>query len=197
MQEFQEEKKEQQVKGRDFYEWVQALVCSVLTVVVIFTFGVRLIGVDGRSMVPTLQHGDRLLVANPMFYDDFKYGDIVVLTKESFLAEPIVKRVIAVGGQTVDIDFDSGSVYVDGKLLKEDYINELTFTTDGTKFPVTVPEGSIFVMGDNRNHSNDSRDVRLGTVDTRHVIGKAMVLVFPGRDEITEERDFGRIGVIA
>ena len=197
MQEFQEEKKEQQVKGRDFYEWVQALVCSVLTVVVIFTFGVRLIGVDGHSMVPTLQHGDRLLVANPMFYDDFKYGDIVVLTKESFLAEPIVKRVIAVGGQTVDIDFDSGSVYVDGKLLKEDYINELTFTTDGTKFPVTVPEGSIFVMGDNRNHSNDSRDVRLGTVDTRHVIGKAMVLVFPGRDEITEERDFGRIGVIA
>ena len=197
MQEFQEEKKEQQVKGRDFYEWVQALVCSVLTVVVIFTFGVRLIGVDGHSMVPTLQHGDRLLVANPMFNDDFKYGDIVVLTKESFLAEPIVKRVIAVGGQTVDIDFDSGSVYVDGKLLKEDYINELTFTTDGTKFPVTVPEGSIFVMGDNRNHSNDSRDVRLGTVDTRHVIGKAMVLVFPGRDEITEERDFGRIGVIA
>ena len=197
MQEYQEEKKEEKVKGRDFYEWVQALVYSVLTVVVIFTFGVRLIGVDGRSMVPTLQDGDRLLVANPMFYDDFKYGDIVVLTKESFLTEPIVKRVIAVGGQTVDIDFDSGSVYVDGKLLNEDYINELTFTTDGTEFPVTVPEGSIFVMGDNRNHSNDSRDVRLGTVDTRHVIGKAMVLVFPGRDEITEERDFGRIGVIA
>ena len=197
MQEYQEEKKEEKVKGRDFYEWVQALVYSVLTVVVIFTFGVRLIGVDGRSMVPTLQDGDRLLVANPMFYDDFKYGDIVVLTKESFLTEPIVKRVIAVGGQTVDIDLDSGSVYVDGKLLNEDYINELTFTTDGTEFPVTVPEGSIFVMGDNRNHSNDSRDVRLGTVDTRHVIGKAMVLVFPGRDEITEERDFGRIGVIA
>ena len=197
MQEYQEEKKEEKVKGRDFYEWVQALVYSVLTVVVIFTFGVRLIGVDGRSMVPTLQDGDRLLVANPMFYDDFKYGDIVVLTKESFLTEPIVKRVIAVGGQTVDIDFDSGSVYVDGKLLNEDYINELTFTTDGTEFPVTVLEGSIFVMGDNRNHSNDSRDVRLGTVDTRHVIGKAMVLVFPGRDEITEERDFGRIGVIA
>ena len=197
MQEYQEEKKEEQVKGRDFYEWVQALVYSVLAVVVIFTFGIRLIGVEGHSMVPTLQEGDRLLVANPMLYDDFKYGDIVVLTKESFLTEPIVKRVIAVGGQTVDIDFDSGSVYVDGKLLKEDYINELTFTTDGTKFPVTVPEGSIFVMGDNRNHSNDSRDVRLGTVDTRHVIGKAMVLVFPGRDEITEERDFGRIGVIA
>ena len=201
MQENHEEKKEEQgkekVKGRDFYEWVQALVYSVLAVVVIFTFGVRLIGVDGHSMVPTLQDGDRLLVANPMLYDDFKYGDIVVLTKESFMSEPIVKRVIAVGGQTVDIDFGSGSVYVDGKLLKEDYINELTFTTDGTEFPLTVPEGSVFVMGDNRNHSNDSRDVNLGTVDTRHVIGKAVVLAFPGPDEITEKRDFGRIGVIA
>ena len=117
MQEYHEEKKEEKIKGRDFYEWVQALVYSVLAVVVIFTFGIRLIGVEGHSMVPTLQEGDRLLVANPMFYDDFKYGDIVVLTKESFLSEPIVKRVIAVGGQTVDIDFDSGSVYVDGMLL--------------------------------------------------------------------------------
>lgn len=197
MQEYHEEKKEEKIKGRDFYEWVQALVYSVLAVVVIFTFGIRLIGVEGHSMVPTLQEGDRLLVANPMFYDDFKYGDIVVLTKESFLSEPIVKRVIAVGGQTVDIDFDSGSVYVDGMLLKEDYINELTFTTDGTEFPVTVPEGSVFVMGDNRNHSNDSRDVKLGTVDTRHMIGKAVAVIFPGKDEITEKRDFGRIGVIA
>ena len=197
MQEYHEEKKEEKIKGRDFYEWVQALVYSVLAVVVIFTFGIRLIGVEGHSMVPTLQEGDRLLVANPMFYDDFKYGDIVVLTKESFLSEPIVKRVIAVGGQTVDIDFDSGSVYVDGMLLKEDYINELTFTTDGTEFPVTVPEGSVFVMGDNRNHSNDSRDVKLGTVDTRHMIGKAVAVIFPGKDEITEKRDCGRIGVIA
>ena len=197
MQEYHEEKKEEKIKGRDFYEWVQALVYSVLAVVVIFTFGIRLIGVEGHSMVPTLQEGDRLLVANPMFYNDFKYGDIVVLTKESFLSEPIVKRVIAVGGQTVDIDFDSGSVYVDGMLLKEDYINELTFTTDGTEFPVTVPEGSVFVMGDNRNHSNDSRDVKLGTVDTRHMIGKAVAVIFPGKDEITEKRDFGRIGVIA
>lgn len=198
MQEHQENQEQQEkIKGRDLYEWVQALVCSVLTVVAIFTFFVRLIGVDGHSMVPTLQHGDRMLVLNSMFYDDYKYGDIVVLTKETFLSEPIVKRVIAVGGQTVDIDFASGSVYVDGKLLKEDYINELTFTSEGMEFPLTVPEGSIFVMGDNRNHSNDSRDSNLGTVDTRYVIGKAFVLAFPGPDSITEKRDFGRIGVIA
>ena len=198
MQENQENKEQQEkVKGRDLYEWVQALVCSVLTVVVLFTFFVRLIGVDGHSMVPTLQHGDRMLVLNSMFYNDYQYGDIVVLTKEGFFDAPIVKRVIAVGGQTVDIDFTSGSVYVDGKLLKEDYINELTFTSEGMKFPLTVPEGSIFVMGDNRNHSDDSRNDKLGTVDTRYVIGKAFVLAFPGPDEITEKRDFGRIGVIA
>ena len=192
-----ETKEEQKIPGRDLYEWVQALVCSVLAVVVIFTFGVRLIGVDGHSMVPTLQYGDRLLVLNSMFYDDYQYGDIVILTKETFLSAPIVKRVIAVGGQTVDIDFESGSVYVDGKLLNEPYINELTFQEEGVEFPVVVPEGSIFVMGDNRNHSDDSRNSRLGTVDTRYVIGKAVLLAFPGPDVRTEERDFGRIGVIA
>ena len=195
-QELDEEEVESR-PGRDLYEWMQALVCSVLVVVLLFTFVVRLIGVHGHSMVPTLQDGDRLLVLNSILYDDYQYGDIVVLRKESFLAEPIVKRVIATGGQTVDIDFETGSVYVDGELLKEDYINELTFLEEGTEFPLTVPEGSIFVMGDNRNNSNDSRDYRLGTVDTRYVIGKAVFLAFPGTDESTGERDFGRIGVIA
>ena len=192
----EENVKKQRESGKDFYEWVQALVCSVLVVVMLFTFVIRMIGVDGHSMVPTLQDGDRLLVLNSMLYDDYKYGDIVVLRKSSFLSEPIVKRVIATEGQTVDIDFSTGSVYVDGALLKEDYINELTFTEDGTAFPLTVPEGSIFVMGDNRNHSNDSRDSSLGTVDTRLLIGKAVFLVFPGRDYLTEQREFGRIGLL-
>lgn len=189
--------KEEKIPGRDLYEWVQALVCSVLAVVMLFTFVIRLIGVDGHSMVPTLQDQDRLLVLNSMLYHDYRYGDIVVLRKDSFMTEPIVKRVIATEGQTVDIDFSTGSVYVDGALLKEDYINELTFEEEGTEFPLTVPEGSIFVMGDNRNHSNDSRDSRLGTVDTRYVIGKAVFLVFPGPDLVTEKRDFSRIGGIA
>ena len=190
-----EEKKRE--GGRDLYEWVQALVCSVLAVVVVFTFVIRLIGVDGHSMVPTLQAGDRLLVLNSMLDHDYQAGDIVVLRKSSFLDEPIVKRVIATEGQVVDIDFVTGSVYVDGILLKEDYINELTFTEEGMEFPLIVPEGSIFVMGDNRNHSNDSRDSRLGTVDTRYVIGKAVLLAFPGTDILTGKRDFGRIGVLA
>ena len=195
-QENQEREKKPRDGGRDLYEWVQALVCSVLAVVVIFTFAIRLIGVDGHSMVPTLQDGDRLLVLTNLLYDDYCYGDIVVLRKESFLEEPIVKRVIATEGQTVDIDFATGSVYVDGELLHEDYISELTFTEEGTEFPLMVPEGSIFVMGDNRNHSNDSRDARLGTVDTRYVIGKAVILAFPGADSVTGERDFSRMGLM-
>ena len=192
----EENEKNQRENGKDFYEWVQAHVCSVLAVVVLFAFVIRLIGVDGHSMVPTLQDRDRLLVLNSMLYDDYKYGDIVVLRKDTFLEEPIVKRVIATEGQTVDIDFSSGSVYVDGLLLKEDYINELTFLEEGTELPLTVPEGSIFVMGDNRNHSSDSRDSRLGTVDCRYVIGKAVFLAFPGPDAYTGERSFKRIGVI-
>ena len=133
-------------EGRDLYEWAQALVCSVLAVVLLFTFVIRLIGVDGHSMVPTLQDGDRLLVLNAMLDNDYEYGDIVVLRKDTFLEEPIVKRVIATEGQTVDIDFVSGAVYVDGELLEEDYINEPTYVEEGTEFPLTVPEGSIFVM---------------------------------------------------
>ena len=192
-----QEQEKQTAKGRDLYEWVQSLVGSVLVVVAILTFVIRMMGVDGHSMLNTLQHGDRLLVVNSMLYHDYKYGDIVILRKNGvFDDDPIVKRVIAVEGQTVDIDFAEGIVYVDGEALEEDYIREPTYTAEGTEFPLTVPEGSIFVMGDNRNGSSDSRDYRLGTVDTRYVIGKAAFLIFPGPDYETEKRDFKRIGVI-
>ena len=192
-----QEQEKQTAKGRDLYEWVQSLVGSVLVVVAIFTFVIRMMGVDGHSMLNTLQHGDRLLVVNSMLYHDYKYGDIVILRKNGvFDDDPIVKRVIAVEGQTVDIDFAEGIVYVDGEALEEDYIREPTYTAEGTEFPLTVPEGSIFVMGDNRNGSSDSRAYRLGTVDTRYVIGKAAFLIFPGPDYETEKRDFKRIGVI-
>ena len=165
-------KEEQKIPGREMYEWVQALVCSVLAVVVLFTFVIRMIGVDGHSMVPTLQDKDRLLVLNSMLYDDYKYGDIVVLRKPTFLEKPIVKRVIATEGQTVDIDFSTGSVYVDGVLLKEDYINELTFTEEGTVFPLTVGENCIFVLGDNRAVSLDSRSPQIGQVDEREIVAE-------------------------
>ena len=190
----QEEKKAEQKK--ELYEWVETMVGAVLLVILMFTFGLRLIGVDGWSMLPTLQHRDRLLVLNSMWDDEYEPGDIVVLQKSSFMNEPIVKRVIATGGQTVDIDFAAGEVYVDGVLLDEPYINEPTYTDEGVSFPLTVPEGSVFVMGDNRNGSTDSRDTRLGTVDSRYVIGKVVFLAFPGPDSVTEKMEFGRIGVI-
>ena len=190
-----QEQEKQTAKGRDLYEWVQSLVGSVLVVVAIFTFVIRMMGVDGHSMLNTLQHGDRLLVVNSMLYHDYKYGDIVILRKNGvFDDDPIVKRVIAVEGQTVDIDFVSGAVYVDGELLEEDYINEPTYVEEGTEFPLTVPEGCIFVMGDNRNDSDDSRDSTLGPVDTRQILGRAVFLLFPGVTADTDKRDFGRIG---
>ena len=189
-------KKEPNRKKREAYEWVQALVSSVLTVVLVFTFVIRLIGVDGHSILHTLQDGDLLLVLNSMLCGGYEPGDIVVLRKETFLPTPIVKRVIAIGGQVVDIDLSSGIVYVDGKRLHEDYVREFTFTDEGTEFPLTVPEGSVFVMGDNRNASNDSRDARLGTIDNRYIIGRAVFLVFPGPDVVTAEREYGRIGGI-
>ena len=191
-----QEQEKQTAKGRDLYEWVQSLVGSVLVVVAIFTFVIRMMGVDGHSMLNTLQHGDRLLVVNSMLYHDYKYAIVILRKNGVFDEDPIVKRVIAVEGQTVDIDFAEGIVYVDGEALEEDYIREPTYTAEGTEFPLTVPEGSIFVMGDNRNGSSDSRDYRLGTVDTRYVIGKAAFLIFPGPDYETEKRDFKRIGVI-
>ena len=94
----------------------------------------------------------------------------------------------------MDIDFVSGVVYVDGTALEEPYINDLTYTDEGTRFPLTVPEGSVFLMGDNRNMSTDSRDTRIGTVDTRYLIGRAFFLAFPGETVGTGQRDFGRIG---
>lgn len=183
-------------EGWSLFEWFQALVCSVLTVVLLFTFAIRLIGVDGYSMVPTLQHGDRLLVINSLLDHDYRPGDIVIARKASFTGDPIVKRVIAVGGQKVDIDFDTGTVYVDDVPLQEDYINELTLTDEGTAFPLWVEEGSVFLMGDNRNYSSDSRSSLLGTVDEGYIIGKAVFLLFPGEDMVSGKRDFSRIGLL-
>ena len=185
------------------YETVSSLVSALLVVVLVFTFLVRLMGVSGPSMIPTLQDGDRLLVVNSLLCGDYQVGDIVIARKETFDSKPIVKRVIATAGQTVDIDFNLGQVYVDGTGLggfadKIDtaFAIDYTYREEGTVFPLTVPEGEVFLMGDNRNHSNDSRDSSLGTVDTRLLIGKAVFLVFPGRDYLTEQREFGRIGLL-
>lgn len=165
----------------DLFAWLQALVFALVCLVLAFTFFGRMIGVDGTSMLPTLEHGDMLLLQSAGY--EPRQGDVIVLTKAfANIDKPIVKRVIAVGGQTVDIDYGTGYVYVDGQPLDEPYINEAMLPPSDpnmTNDHVQVPEGSVFVMGDNRNHSSDSRDVRLGVVDNRYILGKAFFTVFP------------------
>lgn len=173
-------KKKNKPRGRfrsDIFDWGEAMLISLTTVILVFVFCARIIAVDGHSMVPTLQHGDQLLVSN-LFYTPEK-GDVVVLTKDTFLPVPIVKRVIATEGDTVDIDYDTGEVTVNGEVLDEPYIAEKTYLAYDVEFPQTVPENCIFVMGDNRNNSTDSRYSELGMVDTRYVIGKVLGRVYP------------------
>ena len=181
--------------GRNLYDWVGTVAAVALTAVIIFTFAVRLVLVDGPSMRETLQHGDCLAVLNAPLCGTPEAGDIVILRKESFRdGAPIVKRIVATEGQTVDIDFDAGVVYVDGAALEEDYIRQPTYLEEGLEFPCTVPEGCVFVMGDNRNDSDDSRDPDLGPVDTREILGQAVFLLYPGMTAGTWERDLSRIG---
>ena len=166
------------VKG-DLYLWLQAFVLISVAVVLCFAYVGRVVTVSGSSMEPTLRNGDMLLLRSGSA--GVEQGDIVVLTQESFLAEPIVKRVIATEGQTVVIDYTENSVSVDGVQLEEPYVVEVMaqpYFSDPVE-TVTVPEGEIFVMGDNRNHSSDSRHPDLGTVDLRCVLGEAKAVLLP------------------
>ena len=168
----------------DLFAWLQALVFALVCLVLAFTFFGRMIGVDGTSMLPTLEHGDMLLLQSVGY--EPKQGDIVVLTKAfANIDKPIVKRIIAVGGQTVDVNYEEGTVAVDGQPLDEPYINEMMLPPSDPNMindHVEVPEGSVYVMGDNRNHSSDSRDIRLGVVDNRYILGRAFFTVFPFRN---------------
>ena len=160
------------------YDWADALVYALIAIVLLFTLVFRMTGVVGGSMQPTLYENDKLIISNILYEPE--PGDIVVVTKRSFREEPIVKRVIAVAGQTVDLDPVTGAVYIDGVLLEEDYVSEkLTYEFGDMQFPLYVEDGHIFVMGDNRNHSTDSRNVAVGLVDTRMVLGKVLFRIFP------------------
>ena len=171
----------------------------VSVVVVIFVLLMRIVVVNGSSMYSTLWHNDYLLVKSNVICGEYKPGDIIVASKESFNdGEPIIKRVIATEGQTVDIDFGAGIVYVDGVALEEDYTFTPTNVSEGVAFPLTVAEGCIFAMGDNRNRSRDSRYPDIGMIDEREVLGKAVFLLIPGTGdgENVAPRDFSRIGVL-
>lgn len=167
--------KKTQEESFAFKDVIEILVRSIVLVIVIFTFFGRIVGVIGDSMYPTLHNGDRLIISNFMY--EPKQGDIVVVSLPDYFSDPIIKRIIAAPGQTIDIDFETGTVTVDGEVLQEDYINDLTYRSSVMQFPITVGEDEYFVMGDNRNRSEDSRTV--GCVKREEIMGKAYVRLYP------------------
>ena len=165
--------------AQDIYVMLHDLVYILAAVTVLFTLLIRLVTVSGPSMTSTLLDRDYVAVLSNVLYRDVKNGDVVVAKVPGFEDEPIVKRIIATEGQTVDIDFDDGVVYVDGKALDEPYVNAPVHDRENFEGKITVPKGSVFVMGDNRNASTDSRDARLGCVDTRYIMGRVYFTLFP------------------
>lgn len=205
----QEERRQRREKRYETFTILHDLVYILAVVTIVFVFFFRLNGVDGSSMFPTFVNHDYLVLESNFLYRKVDRGDIVVLEppEEAGFAGPLVKRVIATGGDTVDIDFDLGIVYINGEAIEEDYIFEPTYRSYqeigmGLEYPVTVPEGSVFVMGDNRNHSNDSRYAPLGCVEQSRILGRVLLVLLPGRQTneegtIVGGRDFGRIGAVS
>lgn len=180
-----DEKIERTEFTKSCFEWVESLIPALIVSVLILTFVFRIVTVNGSSMENTLLHGDKLIVRN-LFYKPSN-GDIVVVGPMWRLDEHIIiKRIIAKGGQTFDINFDTGEVTVDGVVLDEPYIKEITRLKEGGEIPSVIPEGYFFVMGDNRNHSSDSRSYKVGLVSEDQIVGKAEFILFP----------FNRIGKI-
>ena len=164
--------------SKELYDWIYCLLFALIVAVLLFSFVVHPIDVVGSSMVPTLHNGDKMLVSG-LFYKP-KAGDVVVFKKDEYDPnKALVKRVIATEGQEINMDFVNGIVYINGEPIIEDYINELTFNKLDFIGPKTVPEGCVFVMGDNRNASTDSRKTEIGMVDTRTIIGRVYCVIFP------------------
>lgn len=143
----------------------------------LFTFVARICLVDGASMNPGLQDQDRVIITSQPYRP--AYGDVVVVDSYTPHGKPLVKRVIGMAGDTIDIDFTAGVVYRNGQALEEPYTAEPTYLKEDRDFPLTVPEGTLFVMGDNRNHSLDSRSQEVGCIDPRDVLGKVLFRIFP------------------
>ena len=193
-----DKKKETRSWQQSLMLYVHDIMCMLLVVMLLFLVVFRVILVTGDSMFSTLWDGDYLLLLSEMFCDAPQRGDIVVISKQSFDdGKPIVKRVIATEGQTVDIDFDSGTVFVDGEALQEPYIHNETTNEEGMIFPLTVAENCIFVLGDNRSVSLDSRSPQIGQIDRREVLGKAILLMIPGTHHGQLLPDYSRVGTVS
>jgi signal peptidase I len=195
----QDKKQEKEMPlGRLVALYLHDLLFLLVGVVLLLSLVFRMVIVDGDSMYDTLVDGDYLILLSNVIYHEPDAGDIVVVSKDAFRnGTPIVKRIIATEGQTVDIDFATGTVYVDGQALDEPYIHTPTTNPEGMRFPLVVEDNCIFVMGDNRGRSMDSRDPEIGLIDEREIIGKAIFLLIPGDDKGTVQKDFSRVGVIS
>ena len=154
-----------QSKENALFEWYDSLVFALAVIVLFFVFAVRIITVSGVSMQSMLYTPQR--------------GDVVVVDGYINYGDPLVKRIIALGGDTVDINFETGAVTLNGAVLEEPYISAPTTTGYDVEFPVTVPEGCVFVMGDNRPRSLDGRSTEVGFIDERDILGKVLLRVFP------------------
>lgn len=177
------EKKENSTLLSTIFDFVSVFATAVVAVSFVFSFLFRTVGVVGNSMLPTLHNGDRIVLT--AFEYTPEYGDVVVTcqpSKNPAIEDVLVKRVIATGGQEVDIDFTEGIVYVDGEALVEPYINDFTRDREDFYDPVTVPEGYVFVMGDNRNASTDSRSNSVGFIREEYILGKALFRIVPFGD---------------
>jgi len=177
-----EEFNAESVKGfsfmREIYDWVEASISALLFVVLLFVFLGMIVGVHGPSMAPTLMDSERLLCSR--MFTQPKYMDIVVVTKPDSKNNPLIKRVIATEGQVVD--YKDGNVIVNGVILNEPYIAEQMFTQNqenSPRYPMTVPPGHVYLLGDNRNVSWDSRSADLGPVDVRYIFGRVIYRVMP------------------
>ncbi len=178
MEDNKKKKKEKNSPAEELYGWAQSFLFAIMLLVLVSSFVVRISGVSGGSMLDTLKDNDRVLV-QILGYNYPEKGDIVVVTAPSFSSEPIVKRVIALEGDTVEI-YSGGHVFVNGEELYEPYVSSLDFNGGQTlSYPYTVPDGHIFVMGDNREVSADSRYYSIGPIDIDNIIGKVFFRLWP------------------
>lgn len=157
------------------YDWIGTLIVSLIILSLLLTYIFRVVAVDGNSMLPTLQDGDRLLLSTSDA--EYQYGDIVVVDR--YTRDPLIKRVIACGGQTVSID-ENGAVWVDGRVIVEPYIIGTTEQKDFAE-ERQIPEGYLFVMGDNREDSLDSRSAEIDLISEKDVVGRVLYRIWPVR----------------
>ena len=170
----------EETPGQAVIEWYEALVSALVVMVLLFSFFFRIIQVDGGSMNPTLWDGDKLVVWGAGYTP--QRGDVVIVDDYTSYGRPLVKRIIAKGGDTISIDYTAGTVTVNGQLLQEDYIAEPTYLGYDVEFPYTVPEGQLFLMGDNRNASLDSRSSSIGCIAEEDILGKVLFCFLPLED---------------